>query len=167
MRSTLSVLVPLMLVAACQNSSGTPEASAAPATVDRLQGAWQLVESTTASTGAVVGNRPALRLFVDGHFSLVRESGTASRPPSPDTTGNAAAFRAAWGPFEAQSGVYEIVGDTLITRPAVEKNSALMVPGTFRRSTYRIVGDTLWVTIVANQSGPISDPGTDKFVRAR
>jgi hypothetical protein len=167
MLTRFGVLVFAGLMLGCGDPSATPEAAAAPGT-DPLQGAWQLLETTAASSGDVLGNRPALRLFVDGRFSLVRELGTAPRPAVIiDSTATAAEIRAAWGPFEAQSGTYEIVGDTLITRPVVEKRPDLMAPGTFRRSTYRMAGDTLWVTFVANQNGPIPSPIIDEFLRVR
>ena len=167
MRTRLGWLLLVGFVIGCRGASGTLEGAQSASSPDPLQGAWQLVEST-ASTGNVVGNRPALRLFVDGHFSLVREAGTAARPTTPlDSTSTAAEIRAVWGPFEAQSGTYEILGDTVVTRPVVEKRPDLMAPGTFRRSTYRTAGDTLWVTFIANQNGPTADPITDRFVRVR
>jgi hypothetical protein len=64
---------------------------------------------------------------------------------------------AAWGPFGASGGPYEIAGDTIVMHTIVAKNP---FPGAERvdRFTFRIVGDSLWTTGV--RSGL-----TEKFVR--
>jgi hypothetical protein len=167
MRARLGLLFGLSLMLGCGDAPDTGDDQASASASDPIEGAWSLVETTSVSNDSVLGNRPAVRLFVDGHFSLVREMGTAPRPAMLDSTATVAEVRAAWGPFEAQAGTYEIAGDTVITRPVVEKRPELMAPGTFRRSTYRVSGDTLWITFVANQNGPSPNPSIDKFVRAR
>jgi hypothetical protein len=115
------------------------------------------VEVTNAD-GSVVAARPGLRIFVDGHYSLLFESGTEPRPSLPDSTGTAAELTAALGPLTANAGTYELVGDTIVSRATVAKNPGVMAPDNFIKTTYRIAGDTIWLSQVANDAGPVRSP---------
>jgi hypothetical protein len=132
-----------------------------------LDGAWKLVD-TRAGDGTITRNQPGMRFFVDGHFGTVLVNGTAPRPTTPlapDAT--AEQLTAVYGPFTAQAGTFEVSGQTITTRPLVAKDPAVMVSGNFSRLTYRIRGDSLWLSQVETQAGPVANPTTSKYVRAR
>ena len=82
------------------------------------------------------------------------------------TKATADELRAAWGPFAAEAGTYEITGNLITMRPVAAKNPAAMAPGAFTTWSYRLEGNTLWVTAERNQKGPIANPVTVKCVRA-
>jgi hypothetical protein len=82
------------------------------------------------------------------------------------TKATADELRAAWGPFAAEAGTYEITGNLITMRPVAAKNPAAMAPGAFTTWSYRLEGKTLWVTAERNQKGPIANPVTVKCVRA-
>ena len=75
-------------------------------------------------------------------------------------------LRAAWGPFVAEGGTYEVTNGNLLTvRPIAAKNPAVMGPGVFITYSYKLEGDTIWVTQQRNQNGPFPNPVTFKSVR--
>jgi hypothetical protein len=132
-----------------------------------LEGAWRHIEGRNAD-GSLIATSPGYHLFVDGHVALVRVNVTEPRPALPAAgTGTVEQLNAVYGPFAAQHGTYEVSGQTLTTRLLVTKNPAGMTGNSFTTQTYRIRGDTLWLTQVANQNGPIANPTTGKYVRAR
>jgi hypothetical protein len=73
-------------------------------------------------------------------------------------------LRAAWGPFQAQAGTYEISGANLTTHPQVAKNSALE-PGAFTVYSYKIDGPTLTLAATKTSAGPPANPVTMKLTR--
>ena len=81
------------------------------------------------------------------------------------TKATADELRAAWGPFYAEAGTYEVSGNLITLRPVAAKNPAAMTPGAFTTWSYRLDGSTLWVTAERNQNGPIANPVTVKSVR--
>jgi hypothetical protein len=88
------------------------------------------------------------------------------RPVIADVTkATADELRAAWGPFAAEAGTYEIAGNLITLHPVAAKNAAGMAPGAFTTWSYRLDGSTLWVTAERNQNGPIANPVTVKSVR--
>jgi hypothetical protein len=132
-----------------------------------LQGAWSFVEASNPRTFEVVTNQPGMRLFVDGHYSDVHVNGTRPRA-AVDSTSTALALWNTYGRgLTAQSGTYEVRGDTLITRASVAKNPGAMAAGTFNRFLHRIAGDSLWLTFTESQAGPAATPATAFFVRVR
>jgi hypothetical protein len=133
-----------------------------------VEGAWRHVEGRTAN-GQVANNQPGYRLYVDGHYAVVRVNGTAPRPALPAAgTGTAEQLLAVYGPFAAQHGTYDLSGQTITERPLVTKDPAGMTnPEAFTTQSFRVRGDTLWVTNTANQNGPIANPVTGKYIRVR
>jgi hypothetical protein len=137
--------------------------SGGPTTLD---GAWRQIDGRSAD-GTVTDNQPAMRLFVDGYYSLLRVNGTAPRPALPGPEGTAEQLMAVWGPFSGQAGSFEVSGQTLITRPLVAKGPAGMGPGIFSRISWRMSGDTLFLSQVETQTGPVANPLRYRYVRAR
>jgi hypothetical protein len=72
---------------------------------------------------------------------------------------------AAWGPFTAASGTYQISGDTLTMRPSVAKNPQVMAPGNFLLNTFKIERKTLTLTRTRNGETPVANPRTITFTK--
>jgi hypothetical protein len=145
-------------------------AIAGQATSPSIQGVWQAVEVTmsgpAARTITISEPRPNLTVITAKHYSRVQVEAEGSRPGIADVAkANADELRAAWGPFYAEAGTYEISGNRVTLRPVASKNPAAMVAGAFTTWSYRLDGNTLWVTVDGNQNGPIANPVTVKSVR--
>jgi hypothetical protein len=135
-----------------------------------IQGVWQAVEVTmpgpTTRTITIPEPRPNLTMITARHYSRVQVEADGSRPEVADVAkANADELRAAWGPFYAEAGSYEVSGDRITVRPVAAKNPAAMAPGAFTTWSYRLDGNTLWVTAERDQNGPIARPVTVKSVR--
>jgi len=148
----------------------TSHASVGQSKSQSIQGAWQAVEVTipgaTPRTLTFPEPRPNLTVLTAGHYSRVQVEAEEPRPVIADVTkATADELRAAWGPFAAEAGTYEITGHLITVRPVAAKNPAAMVPGAFTTWSYRLDGTTLWVTAERNQNGPMANPVTVKSVR--
>jgi hypothetical protein len=135
-----------------------------------IQGVWQAVEVTipgpTTRTITIPEPRPNLTVITARHYSRVQVEAEGARPTVADVTkASSDELRAAWGPFYAEAGTYEVSGDLITMRPVAAKNPAAMAPGAFTTWSYRLDGNTLWVTAKRNQNGSIANPVTVKSVR--
>jgi hypothetical protein len=135
-----------------------------------IQGVWQAVEVTIpdapARTITIPEPRPNLIVLTARHYSRVQVEAEGPRPVIADVTkASADELRAAWGPFAAEAGTYEVTGHVITMRPFAAKNPAAMAPGAFTTWSYRLEGHTLWVTAERNQKGAIAAPVTVKCVR--
>jgi hypothetical protein len=135
-----------------------------------IRGAWKLTQVTRTGPSAVSnGNpQPSLYLFTAKHYSIMSVNSEQPRPSVgrgevPQATADQ--LRAMWDPFTANSGTYEISGDTLTTHPMVAKNPGVMVSGNFTTYTVTIQGNTLTLVTKANNSGPAQNPTTYKLAR--
>jgi hypothetical protein len=81
------------------------------------------------------------------------------------TTASADELRAAWGPFYAEAGTYDVTGNVITLRPVAAKNPAAMKPGAFTTWSFTIENDKLRVTTERNQDGPVANPVTVTLVR--
>lgn len=145
-------------------------APAGKATSPTIQGVWQAVELTipgeTARTITIPEPRANLTVLTAKHYSRVQVEAEAPRPLVADVMkASADDLRAAWGPFYAEAGTYEITGNVVTMRPVAAKNPAAMTAGAFTAWSYRLEGTTLWVTAERNQNGSIANPVTVKLVR--
>jgi hypothetical protein len=116
-------------------------------------GVWQVVEQTSEGrtlSGTSLGL--GFHIYTPRYFAVVRESGTPPRPRLGGTdavtadTATAAQLLAAWGPFVAQAGTYDMTGDLVTERVVVAKDVANMQGAraeTVRR--YRLEGNTLTI----------------------
>ena len=135
-----------------------------------LQGVWQAVEVTipgpVRQTVAVPQPRPNLTMITARHYSRVQVEAEGSRPAVADVTkASADDLRAAWGPFYAEAGTYEVTGNVITLRPIAAKNPAAMTPGAFTTWSFSLESNTLRVTAQRNQDGPIANPPTITLVR--
>jgi hypothetical protein len=135
-----------------------------------IEGAWQAVEVTipgaTPQIFTIPEPRPNLTVITAKYYSRVQVESKGPRPVMADATkATADQLRAAWGPFYAEAGPYEIAGNRITLRPVAAKNPAAMAAGAFTTWSFRLEGNTLWVTAERNQNGPIANPVTVKSVR--
>jgi hypothetical protein len=108
-----------------------------------LKGAWRVVEVTGADGKANAKPEPGLYIFTDRHYSIIRV--TAARtayPEKPTDKDKVAAF----DPFIANSGTYQVTGTQLMTQPMVAKNPNAMAGKGFA-SELRFEGtDTAYIS---------------------
>jgi len=137
---------------------------------ESLQGAWQAVEVTISGpvkrTITIPEPRPNLTVITAKHYSRVQVEAEGARPAIADVTkASADDLRAAWGPFYAEAGTYEVTGNVITLRPVAAKNPAAMTPGAFTTWSFTMESNTLQVTAERNQNGPIVNPVSVKLVR--
>lgn len=89
-----------------------------------LKGAWRVVAVTGADGKTDSAPQPGLYIFTDRHYSIQRV--TAPRVALPAQNATDKELAAAFGPYTANSGTYELKGATLTTRPMVAKNPNVM-----------------------------------------
>jgi hypothetical protein len=134
-----------------------------------IQGTWRIEQATIAGPQArtiAFAGRPNLTIITGKHYSRVEVQADGPRPILADPAkATADELRAAWGPFVAETGTYEITGDSITMRPIASKNPAIMGAGVFITYAYKLDGDTLSLTQQRNQAGPFSAPFTLKLVR--
>ena len=135
-----------------------------------IQGVWQAVEVTKPGpvprTIPIPEPRPNLTVITARHYSRVQVEAVGARPAVADgAKASADELRAAWGPFYAEAGTYEVSGNLITMRPVASKNPEAMTPGAFTTWSYRLENNTLVVTAERNQNGPIANPVTVKSVR--
>ena len=123
MRTTLGFLCALLL------TSGIAHAQQKSTS---LTGAWQVtkVQMTGPNARAVTRPQPGLYLFTGKYFSIMMVTGDQPRPIHPTLPEVPKAtpqeMLAVYGPYVANTGTYEVSGDTLIMHPVVSKNPELM-----------------------------------------
>lgn len=133
-----------------------------------IQGVWRTAEvRVTGPHAATYTQPPSLGIITAKYYSRVEIHGDPRRPSLSDAaTATADELRAAWGPFFAEAGTYELSGGNVLTmHPMIAKNPAAMDSGWFVAYTYTVDGDTLWLTEQRNQRGSIANPTTIKLTR--
>jgi hypothetical protein len=134
-----------------------------------IQGVWHVVEATITGPAARTisfAERPNLTIITAKHYSRVEVQADGPRPVVADAAkASADELRAAWGPFVAEGGTYEVAGNLITMRPIASKNPAVMGPGVFITYSFKLEGDTLSLTQQRNQNGPFPNPFSFKAVR--
>ena len=134
-----------------------------------IQGVWHVMEATITGPGARTisfAERPNLTIITAKHYSRVEVQADGPRPVLADVAkASADELRAAWGPFVAEGGTYEVAGNLITMRPIASKNPAVMGPGVFITYSYKLEGDALSLTQQRNQNGPFPNPFSFKAVR--
>ena len=157
----LCVLSPVASIA--QQSAASP-----------IDGAWKITEVVTTGENAATNAspQPSLIIFARGHYSWLqigsatpRKQRAAAATPGKLTDAEKIAAFEEWNPFTANSGTYEVKGNTLTRRRLVAKNEFAMGAAPPVIEQYKLEGDTLWIT-----SEPPNAQGTQtryKLTRAR
>jgi hypothetical protein len=130
-----------------------------------LQGAWQVTEVVVSGANPSTNKtpQPGLYLFTKQHYSILAVNGTSPRKsfeaaadPNKLTDAEKMARYEAWDAFTANSGTYEVKGNTFTTKPLVAKNPSVMGgPGQTRE--FKIDGKTL--TLI--QKSAAGQPGSE------
>ena len=146
------------------------QGAGAQPTRNSIQGVWRVVDATITGPGArtiAFADRPNLTIITDKYYSRVEVQADGPRPiPADVAKASADELRAAWGPFVAEAGTYEVTPGGLMTvRPIASKNPAVMGPGVFITYAYKLDGNTLSLTQQRNQNGPFTNPFTLKLAR--
>jgi len=139
-------------------------AIAAPAAIE---GVWRTVEVVVQSpTPQTYKPGATLAIFHGRHYSRVEVHAEGPRPMLNDpATASAGELRAAWGPFVAEAGTFEVSGNEITMQTQVAKNPAAMTRDATSVYTYQRSGETLVLTQVRTHSGPSAAPVTIKLVR--
>jgi hypothetical protein len=99
------------------------------------------------------------------HYRMILDTAGKPRPTTPIKVPQKPTYeemQSQWGPFQANSGTYELSGTTLTLRQIVAKNPALQTKG-FTRYTIKLDGQNLWATLVETSgTGKIEYPATVK-----
>ena len=114
---------------------------------DALQGAWLLDQVHPAGEEVITDPQPGLYLFPETHDSFRVVAADSARADLPEEPSDAELVEA-YDPFIANSGRYEVRGDTIIDRAFVAKYPNYMhaFPDNEDRVRYRIEGDKLIVS---------------------
>jgi hypothetical protein len=144
-----------------------PAGLAGQATED-LQGAWRVTEVSAGPGGRTLTSpQPGLLLFSGRHYSYTFVTSEVPRPALPPGMSSPEVLLAAWNPFTANAGTFEVSGNIMTRRPVVAKSPDAMGPGIFNEYSFRLVADSLWMTPTRTESGPTRAPSTVKYVRVR
>ena len=148
----------------------TSQAGTAQSKPGSIQGVWRVQEATITGPQArtiAFSDRPNMTIITAKHYSRVEVQADGPRPvPADVAKATADELRAAWGPFVAEAGTYDVTAENLITmRPIASKNPAVMGSGVFITYAYQLDGDKLSLTQQRNQTGPFPNPFTLKLVR--
>ena len=137
-------------------------ARVAPPQSVSLAGTWKTTEVTlTGPGGGTFTNVSSLTLLTSKHFARVEVRTDAPRPMVTDPAhATADEMRAAWGPFFAEAGTYEVSGGEMTMRPLVSKNSAAMTGTAYTVYAVSLAGNVLTLTSKRNQAGPLANPAT-------
>jgi hypothetical protein len=133
-----------------------------------VQGVWKVAEFSTSVSNAsriTTTAQPGIFIFTKKNYSIMFISSDKPRPEVPLQNPTSAQKIAAWEPFSANSGTYEIEGTTLRTHPVVAKNPTVMKPGAFVTYDFKIEGNTLLLTPKESNTVPGANPPTFKLVR--
>ena len=90
----------------------------------RLKGAWRVVAVTLADGRTEMSPQPGIYIFTDRHYSVQRVNALRAALPEKPSDGE---LLAAFGPYTANSGTYEVRGTLLKTTAMVAKNPNAMV----------------------------------------
>jgi len=147
-----------LMVAVAAGMVVTPSAEETNAT---FQGVWQTLEVVVpAVPGRTFRPEAALAIFHGRHYSRVEVHADQPRPLLANpAAASADQLRAAWGPFVAEAGTFDVNGRDLITmRATVAKNPAAMRDGASSIYRYRREGDRLTLTEISTPAGPSAQP---------
>lgn len=125
-----------------------------------IQGVWRVVETVggrgvPAPTTVNSTPQPGYYIFTGRHYSITRIVGDKPRTGFKDPAKPTAEEVVDDDRFGGQFGTYEIKGDTLVTRPAVAHNPAIMAAGNPAMATLKVDGKTLTLT-TRNAQGAVS-----------
>lgn len=157
----VSVLSATLLVATASRLTASDSKSP-------FEGVWKTVEVVVPGpTPQTFRAAATLAIFHGKHYSRVEVHAEGALPILKNpATASADELRAAWGPFVAEAGTFEVTGANVVTMQAsVAKNPAAMMKGATSAYTYQRNGDALTLTQTRTPAGAMAAPVTIKLVR--
>jgi hypothetical protein len=140
-------------------SAGAAAAAPGP-TAKSFEGVWRITKVVIPGPngGTDTHPQPSLQIFYRGYYSIVRDTSSEPRKPSP-AAGDPAALTDAeeiarydeWAPFGASAGTYEVEGETLITHNIVAKQVRGMT--LTEEATIRFEGRDTFVAAAKSEPG--------------
>jgi hypothetical protein len=127
-----------------------------------LTGAWQVTEvkMTGPNARTITNPQPGLYLFTGKYFSIMMVTGDHPRPIHPTLPevpkATAQEILGVYGPYVANTGTYEVKGDTLIMHPMVSKNPELM--GGSVTYSFKVQGNSLTLKMLKMAMGASVPP---------
>jgi len=120
-----------------------------------LDGVWRLVEVTSTNDEGTNTNpveQPNLTIFTDGHYATLNVFGDEARAQLSDDPTDEQVL-AAWRPFNANAGTYEVSGSDLTTTVVVAKSPNATANNNTNTTTFELDGDTLYRTFTNPNNG--------------
>jgi len=135
---------------------------------EALQGAWRVAQVAAGGGGRTITDpQPGLLLFAGRYYSYTFVTSEGPRVAPTPGLASPEELLAAWNPFTANAGTFEVSGTTMTRRPLVAKSPDAMGPGVFNEYSFRSIADTLWMTATRTEGGPTRGASTVKYVRVR
>ena len=131
-----------------------------------IEGVWQI--SSVVTTGANAVNNPKAQpsqiIFTKTHYAWVslagptpRKTVTPRKDPAKPTDAEKMAEWEMWNPLTAQSGTYQLSGNTLTRRPTVAKNVGVMTTNPPIVNQVKLEGNKLTLTAKSAAGQPASE----------
>ena len=135
----------------------------------KLEGVWRVSEVWIGdvNTGkiTVAPTHPSLIIFTKKHFSFFNIAAVNPQRDLPVKGATEAQKVAAWTPFVAFAGTYEVKGNIMTYRNIISKNPGEMMPGNIATSEFKFEGEALITIPKTDQNGPIANPIITRFLR--
>ena len=137
-------------------------------TTPSIQGAWRVTEVTVTGADASSNKtpQPGIYIFTKGHYSIITVNSTSPRKafsnvatPGKLTDAEKLARYEVWNDFTANTGTYQVAGNTLTTKAVVAKNPGVM--DTSQTREFKIEGSTL----ILIQKSPAGQPASQTTTR--
>jgi len=131
----LTILVLFTTAISAQNSTKKP-----------IEGVWKVTEIvvTGADAANVATPQPGLIIFARKHYSVIWIPGNQPRSLFKGEDPTNEEKIAAYDSFVANSGTYEVAGETLTLHPVVSRSPNFMAGGA-AKNQFRIEGTKLWL----------------------
>jgi lipocalin-like protein len=143
------ILTGLTLLALC-----TITVSAQTSTKQSIEGAWKVAEIVVTGPDAenVTSPQPGLVIFARKHYSMMWIPGNQPRSLFKGDSGPTNEEKvAAYDSFVANSGTYELKGDTLTLHPIVARSPNFMASG--RVATYQVKIEATTLSLTPKNAG--------------
>ena len=129
-----------------------------------VEGVWESVEVTVTTSDSTYTNevtQPNLLVITKQHFAAMFIVGAEPRPQLPDEPSDELLL-AAWRPFRANAGTYEVSGSEMTSKVIVSKNPNSTAEQREYTSAFELEGDVMHRTFT---SGTTGDELRVKYVR--
>ena len=156
-----------LTVIACMAALVVLVAVQSAAAQGKIEGVWKITEASMSGPNAYKDSNPQpnLVIYTKKHFSSTLVTSDKPRPDQPLEKATDAQKAAAWDPFIAAAGTYELKGTTFTGHNLVSKDPEDMKPGNFSTWECKIEKNTFTCTLKATEAGPLANPITIKAIR--